>query len=275
MPWLTGLTATLSLFIDFRTFPDFLQLISFDHKNRGMNRLAKTIRFSIKNIVLALLSLIGVGIVLRRIYALWPVLMHTEELPVTAPKSNSPFGNLDDIFVGHPLLTLIHILPALLFVILGPVQFSQKIRRRHPRWHRLSGRVFVICSSIIGLTGLWMSFFMRAIGGFTQAAATALFSVFFLIALFQAFRHIRERNIALHREWMVRVYAIGLAVATIRLVNALLFATSPWTGLALADFFGTGFWIGFVGHLIGAEVWINCTRSSARKPVLFPEHTAA
>ena len=61
---------------------------------------------------------------------------------------------------------------------------------------------------------------------------------------------------------MIRVYAIGLAVATIRLVIVLLFVTSPWTGLTRADFFGTGFWIGFVVHLIGAEVWISHTRCS-------------
>ncbi|GAB4016390.1 hypothetical protein GCM10028773_09370 [Spirosoma koreense] len=115
-----------------------------------------------------------------------------------------------------------------------------------------------------------MSFVVPAIGGFSQAAATTLFSLFFLVALYQGFRSIRQGNVILHREWMIRVYAIGLAVATIRLVIALLFAASPWTGLALADFFGTGFWIGFVGHLIGAEVWINHTRSSPVRPNSLP-----
>ncbi|GAB4028713.1 hypothetical protein GCM10028773_63410 [Spirosoma koreense] len=122
----------------------------------------------------------------------------------------------------------------------------------------------------MGLTALWMSFTMPAIGGFPQAAATTLFALFFLVALYQGFRSIRHRNVALHREWMIRVYAIGLSVATIRLVNALLFATSPWTGLALADFFGTSFWIGFVIHLIGAEVWITYTRSSPKSPGSLP-----
>ena len=221
------------------------------------------VRLFIRYGVLTLLSLIGVGIVIRRIIELGPTLISGYPLPVATARAASPFGQSDVFFEQHSLLLLIHILPALLFIGLGPLQFSRNFRSRHLNWHRWSGRIFLASSSIIGITALWMSFAVPAIGGFSQAAATTLFSLFFLVALYQAFRHIRQRSVALHREWMIRVYAIGLAVATIRLIIVLLFVTSSWTGLTLADFFGTGFWIGFVMHLIGAEVWINCTRASS------------
>ncbi|WP_461090211.1 DUF2306 domain-containing protein [Spirosoma gilvum] len=211
------------------------------------------------------------GIVIRRTVALWPTLVSVDQVSVTTSRPASPFGELDAIFNQFPLLTLIHILPALLFIGLGPLQFSRGIRRRHPNWHRWSGRIFLVASSLIGITALWMSFVVPPIGGFSQAAATTLFSLFFLVALYQGFRSIRQGNVVGHREWMIRVYAIGLAVATIRLVNALLFAARLWTGLVLADFFGTGFWIGFVMHLIGAEVWISYTRSSPERPNSLPD----
>lgn len=54
---------------------------------------------------------------------------------------------------------------------------------------------------------------MPAIGGANQAAATALFGTFFLFALVKGYRHARRREITLHREWMIRAFAIGLAVA--------------------------------------------------------------
>jgi hypothetical protein len=73
------------------------------------------------------------------------------------------------------------------------------------------------------------------------------------------FRHIRRREIALHREWMIRAFSIGLAVATIRPIIGFFFATSRFTGLTPYEFFGTAFWIGFVLHLIAAEAWIHST----------------
>jgi len=57
---------------------------------------------------------------------------------------------------------------------------------------------------------------MPAIGGINQATATTLFATFFLFALCKAFWYIRQREVALHREWMIRAFAVGLAVATIR-----------------------------------------------------------
>ena len=102
---------------------------------------------------------------------------------------------------------------------------------------------------------------MPAIGGVNQAAATTLFALFFLFALGKAYRHIRRREIALHREWMIRAFAIGLAVATIRPIIGVFFATSVFSGLTPDEFFGTAFWIGFVLHLIAAEAWIYWTRS--------------
>src|SRR4029434_4542076 len=113
----------------------------------------------------------------------------------------------------------------------GPLQFSSVIRARHLQWHRRSGRLFLICGLVIGLTALVMSFAMPAIGGVNQAAATTLFGLFFLFALGKAYWHIVHREIALHREWMIRAFATGLAVATIRPIIGLFFATSRFSGL--------------------------------------------
>jgi hypothetical protein len=93
-----------------------------------------------------------------------------------------------------------------------------------------------------------------------KRAATTLFAMFCLFALGKAFRHILQREIALHREWMIRAFSIGLAVAPIRPIVAVFFATSCLSGLTTYEFFGSAFWIGFVLHLIAAEVWIQRTR---------------
>ena len=206
------------------------------------------------------LAVIGVAVALRRIVHLWPILTRGY-IPVatTSNPRAAQFVALDDIFARHPILTSVHIVPGLLFMVLGPLQFSATIRARHLRWHRWSGRVFMGCGLIIGSSALVMSFTMKSIGGVNQAAATILFGAFFLYALCRAFWHIRRHEIALHRQWMIRAFSIGLAVATIRPIVGMFFATSPWTGLTPYEFFGTAFWIGFVLHLIAAETWIHAT----------------
>ena len=68
-------------------------------------------------------------------------------------------------------------------------------------------------------------------------------------------------DFARHREWMIRAYAIGLAVAAIRPIVGVFFATSRLTGLTPHDFFGIAFWIGFVIQTSVAELWIRATRT--------------
>src|SRR5229473_5338695 len=196
------------------------------------------------------LALIGSAVAVRRMVHLVPIAVRGHHPPAfTSNPVAARFAALDDLFAHYPILTLVHIVPGLLFMLLGPLQFSSTIRARHLRWHRWSGRVFVTCGMVIGVSALVMSFGMPAIGGVNQAAATTLFGTFFLFALCKAFWHIRRHEVALHREWMIRAFSIGLAVATIRPIVGLLFATSRFSGLTPREFFGIAFWIGFVLHL--------------------------
>ncbi len=82
-----------------------------------------------------------------------------------------------------------------------------------------------------------------------------------LIGLGKGFVHIRAGRVALHRQWMIRAFAMALAIATQRLI----FVPSPFvvvdpTGgqtvtLSLAAWSAT-----LVVHSSLAEVWIRLTR---------------
>src|SRR5262249_22196034 len=120
------------------------------------------------------LVLIGSAVALRRIAYLLPILVHGAPPPDSSNPAAAQFAALDRIFARYPVLTLVHVVPGLLFMLLGPLQFSSTIRSRHLSWHRWNGRIFLSCGLIIGITALAMSFFMPAIGGVNQAAATSL-----------------------------------------------------------------------------------------------------
>lgn len=68
---------------------------------------------------------------------------------------------------------------------------------------------------------------------------------------------IRRREVAAHREWMIRAFALGLAVTTMRPMVATLTAL---TGLPFSEILGISFWLAFSLHLVLAECWINFTR---------------
>jgi len=193
------------------------------------------------------LSLIGVVVGVRR-------MMH---LFGAAPSRGAPeMAVLDSGFAQHPVLTMVHILPGLLFVVLGPLQFVQTIRRRAPRVHRWIGRIVVASGIVIGGTALVMSP-QIAIGGANETAATLLFGVLFLFALVKGFVAIRARRIAQHREWMIRAFATGLAVAAVRPIVGIFFATRKLTHLSPQEFFGIAFWLGFTIMAMLAEAWIK------------------
>ena len=119
-------------------------------------------------------------------------------------------------------------------------------------------------SAVVGVTGLTLAF-GKTVGGVDEKAAIVLFGGFFLIALAKALRHALRREFAQHREWMIRGYAIGLAVATIRPIMVTFFAAAMLRGHRPDphEFFGTAFWIGFTLQMIVAEIWIQYTRPRA------------
>lgn len=198
-------------------------------------------------IATCLLVTIGIGTVIRRALIIGSV--------IAAGSGQGP--NFDNGFHVPPALTLVHILPGLLFMILGPLQFMKGIRNRYKTFHRYSGWIFISASYIIGLSALLLALIFLPVVGIVEATGSVFFAVFFLFAVTKALLYILKKQIALHSEWMLRTFATGLAIATVRPVMALAFVIS---GLTPRQFLGTAFWIGFTLHLAGAETWINYTR---------------
>jgi uncharacterized membrane protein len=217
-------------------------------------------------IAVIFLAFVGLAVATRRTIVLFK--------PGALSSPRNPAADLDAHFAGKRSLVLTHILPAMLFMILGPLQFVRGLRSRHPQVHRWSGRIFLAASAVVGVSGLKLAF-GKTIGGLDEKAAITLFGTFFLISLAKALWHALRREFAQHREWMIRGYAIGLAVATIRPIMGTFFAVALMSGHKPqpAEFFGTAFWIGFTLQSIAAEIWINYTRPL--QPVDFQSRSIA
>nr|WP_193312800.1 DUF2306 domain-containing protein [Georgenia subflava] len=154
-------------------------------------------------------------------------------------------------FVASPLPVVLHVVSATLYTLVGAFQFSPNIRRRWPRWHRGAGRVLVVAGLTVAGSALWMAQFYPRIEGsgdllylFRMAFATAM-----VVSIVLAFVAIRRREIARHRAWMTRAYALGLGAGTqvftlwiggeifgrTELSNALLMGTAWSINLVVAE----------------------------------------
>lgn len=203
------------------------------------------------------LTLIGVAAVTRRTI----VLLFPGSL---GGGSSSPAAALDAGFARHFTLTLIHILPGALYLVLATLQFMPRARQKHLRFHRWSGRFLVVLGLVIGVSALVMSYTMN-IGGPNETAATTLYALVFLACLVRAYLFIRRKDVTRHREWMIRAYAVGLGVATTRpIVGAFL----AFRRLTPHEFFGIAFWLGFTITFLTAEAWIDYTQAHARTSVV-------
>ena len=50
----------------------------------------------------------------------------------------------DARFAASPIPLVVHIVAAVVYAVLGAFQFSARLRRRHPGWHRRAGRLLVV-----------------------------------------------------------------------------------------------------------------------------------
>jgi hypothetical protein len=198
----------------------------------------------------ATLFLVTIGLlaVARRTYVLLQ--------PSQAAPRFAAAAAMDAGFAQHKALTLLHILPASLLMILMPWQFARRVRAHHLVWHRWTGRLLLLLGLVVGLSALVMSYTM-AIGGANETAATTLYAILFLVFLGLGFWNIRKRRIIQHRKWMIRAFGVALGTATTRPIVGAFFAAGQ---LSPHEFFGTAFWLGFTLTLLGAGVWIHSSR---------------
>ena len=160
-----------------------------------------------------------------------------------------------------PAAFIIHALAGGVALIAGPLQFNQRLRKGSRRLHRFIGRVYVGAVWLASIAGFWSALFFAV-----DIPARVLFGIVAILwftATTLAFSHIRRGRVALHREWMIRSFALSLFFV----------AFQPWvtglesTGLANAVAYPLGVFLSWSVNLIVAEVWIRRSRTpSERRP---------
>ena len=115
---------------------------------------------------------------------------------------------------------LIHGVPGALALVLAPMQFSDRLRMRFTKLHRVSGRIYVTGALILAPFGIYIQYMDERMGlgprSFTVETVIQASLLFVTTAIGFAFA--MKRMIPQHRQWMTRSYAAALTFFEIRLI---------------------------------------------------------
>jgi len=104
-------------------------------------------------------------------------------------------------------------------LLLAPLQFSERLRQRFTKAHRVMGRLYVVGAIGLAPLGAYIQYYQERLGAprsfsVLGAVDAAMLMGTTIIAFVFAFR----RKIALHRQWATRSYAVALVFIAGRFV---------------------------------------------------------
>jgi len=96
-------------------------------------------------------------------------------------------------------------------LLFAPFQFSDRLRRRFTKAHRVMGRFYVIGALGLAPLGAYIQYFQERMGAPRSFTVLALVDAAMLMGItMMAFVFAFKRKIALHRQWATRSYAVAL-----------------------------------------------------------------
>ena len=110
-------------------------------------------------------------------------------------------------------LLIPHTLAGIFALLIGPINFSSRIRQRHLMLHRILGRIYVVSVFVGSFTGIALAWGRPGLPGTSMQAAA------WMICTTAAFLSARNRQIVQHRQWMARSYAVTFTFVSSRVLN--------------------------------------------------------
>lgn len=156
-----------------------------------------------------------------------------------------------DLLAGvsqKPFIFYAHITGGTIALFVGAWNFLQASRRRFVFLHRWLGRVYLVSVFVGGLAGLSLA--TTAQGGLAGQIGFGMLAVLWLATAAMAYYRVKNYDIALHRQWMIRNYALTFAAVTLRIWIPLLIGVA---GYDFQEGYAAIAWLSWVPNLIAAE----------------------
>jgi uncharacterized membrane protein len=164
-------------------------------------------------------------------------------------------------FEANRAAIYVHVFAAFFALALGPFQFSTRLRTARLGLHRWTGRLYLGIGVLLGgISGFYIAFFAH--GGAVAKAGFAGLALAWLYTGLRAYLAIRSRDIASHRRWMVRNFALTFAAVMLRIWVPLSFVA----GLEFEAAYRAIAWLCWVPNLVFAELLVDRTSAGRGSP---------
>jgi uncharacterized membrane protein len=180
------------------------------------------------------------------------VLWNNERFLIDPASPNWPHYKL----MGWRLV--VHGLAGVTALALGALQFSSRLRRTRLGLHRLIGKTYVASVFIAAPAAIFMAI---VVSPWFMLTFTITQAGVWMLCTALAYMFVRRRDVASHREWMIRSYAIVLNFLEGRVLMAV-----PPIGAQGMDAVVAVNWLCLALTLVGAELVIQSPKLSKRGP---------
>jgi Predicted membrane protein (DUF2306) len=146
----------------------------------------------------------------------------------------------------------IHVYSAIFALIAGFTQFNKHILNKYTSIHSIIGKLYVyVVLFLAAPSGLVIGY--HANGGLFSKIAFVILSILWFYFTLQGIIQIKNRNIILHKSFMLRSFALAFSAVTLRIWKVILvylFQPSPM------DVYQIIAWLGWTLNLLVIEVYI-------------------
>jgi len=147
-------------------------------------------------------------------------------------------------------------------LLAGPLQFSDRLRARFSRFHRVLGRIYVAGVFVAAPLGFYVQYFQERMGvprSFSIAAGVD--AALWIITTGIAMVFILRGKVQEHRQWMTRSFAVALVFLEVRVIGGV----TGWEDLgAHAD--ETIVWVCLAFSILSADLVLQCQQLRRRRP---------
>lgn len=122
------------------------------------------------------------------------------------------FGNT---LLNKQLFFYAHITAGSLALLTGPLQFWKAFRTKYMRFHRITGKIYIIASLIAALC------LIRLIKPGPDAPSQTVVTILWFICTIAAWWTIKRKNIKAHKQFMARSYVFAFFFVEVRIYDML------------------------------------------------------
>jgi len=105
-------------------------------------------------------------------------------------------------------------------LLLGPMQFSDRLRKKYAKLHRVVGRFYIAGVFVAGPLGFYIQFFQERSGATRSfSIAGVVDATLWMTTTAIALLFILRGNVNLHRQWMTRSFAVAIVFLEVRVIG--------------------------------------------------------